>query len=263
MALLERISAMKKEGKSGQEIIRTLGEEGISPRQINEALSQLDIKSAVSAEENMQPSIMQTTEQPAIGMPSPPEANQNISAPAPQYAQEAGQQDYSQPLTEGQEQYAPPEYSQDYAQGYDNSATQNYGQYQPTVDIETIRDIANQIIEESMDKLKEQLSSAGKMKTEINAKIQEIEGRLEKVEEIIQQLQFSIIKRMGEYGEAVSSISKEIKDTQESFSKLVNPILDKKRGIQEEPSGKNQKPTGRKNQEKIGKSSASFEDYLR
>ena len=258
MALLERISAMKKEGKSSREIIKTLGEEGISPRQINEALSQLDIKSAVSAEENMQPSIMQTTEQPAIGMSSSPEANPEISAPAPQYAPEVS----AQPIE--QAQYAPPEYSQDYAQGYDaSSSSQGYGQYQPAVDIETIRDIANQIIEESMDKLKEQLSSAGKMKTEINAKIQEIEGRLEKIEEIIQQLQFSIIKRMGEYGEAVSDISKEVRATQDSFSKLVNPIMNKKRGVQEEQSEKKQKLSEKRNQEKAGKSNVSFEDYLR
>jgi len=262
MALLERISAMKKEGKSSQEIIKTLGEEGISPRQISEALSQSDIKSAVSAEENMQPSIMQTTEQTTMGMSNSSEPNQNISAPtAPQYAQEEGQQSYTPQPTE-QEQYPQPAYNnQDYTQGYDSS--QSYSQ-QPQVDIETIRDIANQIIEESIDKLKEQLSSTGKMKTEINVKIQEIESRLEKVESIIQQLQFSIIKKMGDYGEAVSDISKEIRATQDSFSKLINPIMDKKRGIQEEQPEKKQNLTEKKNRDnKTGKSGASFEDYLR
>lgn len=261
MALLERISTMKKGGKSSQEIIKTLGEEGISPRQINEALSQSDIKSAVSTEENMQPSIMQTTEQTIVGMPNSSEAIQNISASAaPQYAQEEGQQNYS-PQPAEQEQYPPQAYNQDYAQGYDSS--QNYSQ-QPQVDIETIRDIANQIIEESIDKLKEQLSSTGKMKTEINVKMQGIENRLEKVESIIQQLQFSIIKKMGDYGEAVSDISKEIRATQDSFSKLINPIMDKKRGIQEEQSEKKQNPTEKKIRDnKTGKSGASFEDYLR
>jgi len=261
MALLERISAMKKEGKSSQEIIKTLGEEGISPRQINEALSQSDIKSAVSAEENMQPSIMQTTEQTTVGMPNSSEVIQDISAPAaPQYAQEEGQQNYNQQPAE-QEQYQPQAYNQDYAQGYDSS--QNYSQ-QPQVDIETIRDISNQIIEESINKLKEQLSSTGKMKTEINVKIQEIENRLEKVENIIQQLQFSIIKKMGDYGEAVSDISKEIRATQDSFSKLINPILDKKRGVQEEQFEKKQNPTEKKSRDnKTGKSGTSFEDYLR
>jgi len=265
MALLERISAMKKEGKSSQEIIKTLGEEGVSPRQINEALSQADIKSAVSAEENMQPSIMQTAEQTTVGMPSSAEANQDISVPpAPQYAQESGQQSYSQQPA-GQEQYAAPEYSSSgYTQEYDSSQSSNQGYASPNIDIETIRDIANQIIEESMDKLKEQLSSTGKMKAEINARMQEIEGRLEKVEEIVQQLQFSIIKRMGEYGEAVSSISREIRATQDSFSKLVNPIMDEKRGIQEEQAEPKQKPVNKKNsRDKEDKSGASFEDYLR
>jgi len=253
MALLERISNMKKEGKSGQEIIKTLSEEGISPRQINEAISQSDIKSAVSAEENMQPSIMQTAEQTTVGMPSSYEANQDISVPAaPQYAQEEGQQPVEQ------EQYATPEYTP----GYDSSQVSNQGYASPGVDIETIRDIANQIIEESMGKLKEQLSSTGKMKTEINTKIQEIDDRLKKLEDIIQQLQFSIIKKMGDYGEAVSSISKEVRATQDSFSKLINPIIDKKRGIQQEEQVK-QTESQKRTQPKGDKSSASFEDYLR
>jgi len=262
MALLERISIMKKEGKSSQEIIKTLGEEGISPRQINEALSQSDIKSAVSAEENMQPSIMQTAEQTTVGMPSSSEANQEISVPAaPRYAQEEGQQNY--PQSTGQEQYTTPEYSpQDYTQGYDSSQNSNQGYVSPSVDIETIRDIANQIIEESMGKLKEQLSSTGKMKTEINAEIQEIDSRLKKVEDIIQQLQFSIIKKMGDYGEAVSNISKEVRATQDSFSKLINPLMDKKRGIQQEEQTKPAE-SQKRTQSKGGKSSASFEDYLR
>jgi hypothetical protein len=265
MALLERISTMKKDGKSSQEIIKKLGEEGISPRQINEALSQSDIKSAISSEDNMQPSIMQTTEQTTVGMSGSSEANQEISIPpAPQYAQEEGQQNYNQQPKE-QEQYAAPEYSPpNYTQEYDSSQGSNQGYASPSLDIETIRDIANQIIEESMDKLKEQLSSAGKMRTEINAQIQEIRSRLEKVEEVIQQLQFSIMKRMGEYGEAVSDISKEIRATQDSFSKLVNPIMDEKRGIQEEPTEQKQKPVNKRGMgNKTSKSGASFEDYLR
>jgi hypothetical protein len=261
MALLEKISAMKKEGKSGQEIIKILGEEGISPRQINEALSQLDIKSAVSAESDLQPSIMQNAEQATVAMPASSELNQENYTPAAQYPSGEAQQNYNQQSTE-QEQYPQQGYAQDYNQSYDSS--QNYNQPQSQIDIETIRDIANQIIEESMGKLKEQLSSSGKMKTEINVKLEEVDSRLEKVESIIQQLQFSIIKRMGEYGESISDISKEMRATQDSFSKLINPIIDKKRGIQEESTEQKQKPVNKKEQRnKEDKSSASFEDYLR
>ncbi|NMB80331.1 MAG: hypothetical protein GYA14_00755 [Ignavibacteria bacterium] len=267
MALLEQINSMKKSGKSSQEIIKILGEQGISPREINEALSQMDIKSAVSAGEDMQPSIMQTSEEPPVAMPaysekipSPPTNQDDQSMQSQEYQPEQyaqNQQIENIPNAE-QEQYAQP----DYAQGYDSS--QAYAPYQQPVDIETIRDISSQIIEDSIGKLKEQMNSVIKIKADVTLKMQEIENRLEKVESVIQQLQFSIIKKMGEYGESISDISKEIRTTQDSFSKLINPILDKKRGIQEEPSLVSQEEKQPKNQtKKGGKSNSSFEDYLR
>ena len=266
MALLEQINSMKKSGKSSQEIIKVLGEQGISPREINEALSQMDIKSAVSAETDMQPSIMQNTEQTTVAMPA---YSEQAPSPAPIQSEVSQSQNY-QPEQYNPDQQSnniqPPEqgqYSQqDYTQNYDSS--QGYNQYQQPIDIETIKDISSQIIEDSIGKLKEQIISVVKIKTDITLKIEEIEKRLEKVENIIQQLQFSIIKKMGEYGESISDISKEIRTTQDSFSKLINPILDKKRGIQEEPTEKKQNPPEKKNRDnKTGKSNASFEDYLR
>jgi predicted CopG family antitoxin len=79
---------------------------------------------------------------------------------------------------------------------------------------------------------------------------------------------------MGEYGESVSNISKELRATQDSFSKILNPLLDKKRGISQEMENEGQdseesekeinqqKPSPKKSRQEA-KDSASFEDYLR
>jgi hypothetical protein len=102
------------------------------------------------------------------------------------------------------------------------------------------------------------------LKTEIKFEIQSIENRLVKVEDIIHELQSAIIRKMGEYGDAVSSIATELKETQKSFSKMVNPIMDKKRGASsEESEEKEEEP--RKKEEKNDKNQkgVSFEDYLR
>jgi hypothetical protein len=107
--------------------------------------------------------------------------------------------------------------------------------------------------------------------------MQDIENRLVKVEEIIHELQSSIIRKMGEYGESIQGISKEIRATQDSFAKVINPVLDKKRGINpsfeknsppqiQEQIPQKQKPKQiQESQPSQARSenSASFEDYFR
>ena len=51
MGVLEQITQMKKEGVDDTKIVNRLQEQGISPKEINDAISQSQIKSAVSNEE--------------------------------------------------------------------------------------------------------------------------------------------------------------------------------------------------------------------
>jgi len=91
------------------------------------------------------------------------------------------------------------------------------------------------------------------------------------------EMQSAVIRKMGEYGESIQGISKEIRATQDSFAKVINPLMDKKRGIstnfqepetqevQEEqpkaqPKAKKQPPANSGSREQ---GSASFEDYFR
>ena len=61
MPVIEKISEMKKQGMNDNQIIQNLQEQGISPREINEALDQTRVKAAVSEQVTtgeMEPSIM-------------------------------------------------------------------------------------------------------------------------------------------------------------------------------------------------------------
>ncbi len=251
MALLEQIEKMRQSGQSDNQIVSALREQGYPSNQVNEAFSQLKIKSAIypgnQENEELQPSIMQ---------------NQ-------QYSQEQPQQE--------QVQYAPEQgqYQQQY-QDYN----QNY--YSQAVDVETVRDIAKQESEEATKKIRQEVEALSKLKTDLKFEIQNLDNRLNKVESIMQELQSAIIRKMGDYGEAIQGISEEIKATQGAFSKMINPLLDKQRGVnssnqepeQQMPSQKSkQKPiqakqTQQKPQQqqaaRIDSSdSASFEDYFR
>ena len=68
MSLIEKITQMQKQGITNEEIIKTLQDEGVSPREISEAFEQIAVKSAVSSGEleekgredieEMQPSLL-------------------------------------------------------------------------------------------------------------------------------------------------------------------------------------------------------------
>ena len=86
-------------------------------------------------------------------------------------------------------------------------------------------------------------------------------------QEFIIDLQYdlSILKKIGEYGDGIQNIEKEMQSTQNSFSKMVNPLTDNIRELQK-ITGTSSKPTP-KTKSRTTKSSkkdkVNFEDYLR
>jgi len=295
MALLGRVNSLKQAGLSEVQIANALKEEGISATEINDALSQSKIKADVSGNEmqssefeGMQPSVMQQEQTQQFVGPTnqtPTTAVQGQYTPASAYEQ----QNYPpQTYVAQQPTYAPQEQSQAYAQESAYAPQDQYGQqyapqyvdqtqtaydqsgqayYSQGLDLETVRDISKQIIEESLKKTHEDIGSLNKMKSEIKFEVQDIQNRLIKIESTMNTIQSAIIRKMGEYGEAISGISNEIRATQESFSKVINPLLDKKRNIsspqksQETEAGTEQESSQK--QSSRGEKSASFEDYFR
>jgi predicted CopG family antitoxin len=246
---------MKQNGKTDLEILNTLKEEGISPREISEALSQQKIKSAVSAENNpntegMEPSIYQNQENETNQYSQADNQNQ-FQTPSPNQTNQQYTQNYNQQNQYSQEQYA--------YQGQE----QNY--ISQGLDIETVRDIAKQELEENMKKTKAQVDLLSKAKTDLGFQVQSIENRLIKIESIIQELQTAIIRKIGEYGEAVSSLSSELQETQKSFSKVINPLLDKKRNTGNVTNEEFQKAEETEEAEKprASKQKDGFENYFR
>ena len=133
----------------------------------------------------------------------------------------------------------PPEYEQ-------------YQQYQPA-GTEAVTDIAEQIIDERISKLKKEVEGLSQFKTEADAKIKNIDERLEKIEEVIEKLQASILSKIGTYGQNIESINKEMQMMQDSFSKALGPLISKSR----EKTGKTVK------RKPLRKSGDGFEHYLR
>ena len=214
MGILEKITQMKKQGIGDEEIIGTLQQGGISPKEINNALSQSQIKSAVGGApktEEMESSIMEQAS------PSPPTQEDYIPKTQENYApkaQEISEQEMYTPQSEyAQQEYYPEEGYEDYSQEGTNT--------------DTMIEIAEQVFSEKMKKITKQLADLNEFKTLAQVKIENSVERLKRIETIIDKLQISIIEKVGSYGQNLDSIKKEMSMMQNSFGKVINQAVRK------------------------------------
>jgi len=220
MGVLEEIMQMKQQNVPEQEIINNLQERGYSPKDINDAVSQAQVKQAVgSAPENsqraelegMQPSIM-----------SPQTKPQQSSAGVQQYSQELNQQQYPE---EVQGADLPPQQpAENYYQPQESPAQDMYGgaEYAPAmgVDTDAIVEISEQVFAAKVKEITKKLEDLNEFKTLSQAKIENINTRVEKIESIIDKLQIAILEKIGSYGEDLSSIKQEMSMMEDSLGKM-------------------------------------------
>ncbi|MBU1135904.1 MAG: hypothetical protein KJ559_00120 [Nanoarchaeota archaeon] len=252
MTLTEQIKEMQKKGIDERGINQNLKEQGYTPLEINQAMEQAQIKAAIS--EN-----------------ATDKENQEIAQQSIQDANQLQKQDYYAPSQEGLPESQkneimeyPQEQSQEMQEPQENymyptpqPQYQEYSEYQPyqSISPETITEITEQIIEEKTNSLKQAISETIKFKESMKTKIEKIDERLKKIESIIDKLQEMIISKVGEYGEVMGEIKDEMSMMQDSFSKALNPLIDKSRERKEQE----EKPHKRGH----GKKSSAIEHYLR
>ncbi len=261
MGTLEKVMQMRQMGQTDSQIIDVLKREGISPKEIQESLSQSKIKSALSQEAMQSPYDYQETQ--------PQEMGQNYQQMQPSMMQVQEQpfnvsQQFAPAMEEPMQQipssYQPstmpsPQTSESY-QEY-------YPEYTPGSDIETVNEIADHIVEEKTIQIKKQIESFIKFREEIALDVEKMNERLLKLENTLNELQMAIIGKVGEYGKDIQNIAKEIHATQDSFSKILNPLTDNIRQMQkmsgnEDTSRPRPKTKAEKKSDKV-----NFEDYLR
>ncbi len=213
MAILDQVIEMQKRGMDDSEISRQLQNERVPTSEIYEALNQARVKSAISPEaEEMQQSTMPPQyEQPMQGQM--PDAQ--LAAPQQQYAPEYQQQP--------QDQY--------YAQTPQAYTGQEYYPPQPNIDPDTISEIAEQVVAEKFAEFKKKTGDLALFKETIQDKVADIDDRLRRIETSIDKLQQAIIGRIGEFGDSVSSIHKDLENLHDTTSKLMNPLIDNYREL--------------------------------
>lgn len=207
MGVLEEVQSMQQSGSDEQTIISKLQQQGISYRDISDALAQSKIKAAVDGQYNntpyesnqastfegqnpgLQPSIMN-------GPQNPPEGQEYF----PAYDQNAPQQ------TQG---------NYDYSQGADYNYTSS------AVSSDTITEISEQIVSEKLSDVRKKMERIISAKTELDAKTEAIEERLKRIEKIIDTLQTSVLRKVGDYVTNIEDIKKELVETQKTIGKVL------------------------------------------
>ena len=212
MAILDQVIEMQKGGMANPEILRNLQEQGISPKEINDAINQAQIKGALN-ETNME------TQQPNPGQQSIMQG----SAPQPQtqaQAPEAAAPTPQEAPQQPQEEYYP-EQPQAYDQNYDAGG---YGA--GTVDPDSVTEIAQQVVEEQFKNYKKKTGDIVTFKTATESKIEELGARIKRMEGAIDKLQNAVIQKIGEFGENTNYIRKDLENLHNTTSKLMNPLID-------------------------------------
>jgi hypothetical protein len=217
MTLSEEVRSLQQQGLSDEQIIQSMRDRNVSYREIADALAQSRIKAAVEdspqdpnaysapspsgefagahSTEGMQPSIMTA---PNMGRPE-------LAAPSPSqnYPDTPAQQEYNAP-------YADP-----------------YSQYQQPMMPSTgaspdmISEIADQIMTEKLGDIRKHLEKIIDMKTTFDSKVEYIDERLKKIEKVIDTLQTSVLRKVGDYVTNVADLKSELIETQKTFNKLL------------------------------------------
>ncbi|MBT4135376.1 hypothetical protein HOD75_02365 [archaeon] len=293
MAVLEKVMQMKQQGIPESQIVDSLKQEGTSPVEINEALSQSKIKNALNTEQASEqvipgtpsninlgnqpttpPTSPQSSMQPSM-MAQPAEPQASISAQPPTPPSPEMQPSQMQTQAPSAEMQPSPTQTQtpsqipapsEYPSYEDQPLQYDYPEYQAPEysDIETINDIAEQIVEEKISKIRNQVSTATKFKEQSNLEIQQIKERLTKLENNFSELQMAILKKIGQYGEDIQNISKEMQTTQTSFAKVIDPLASNIKELQKITNSEStQNSNEPKTKGRSKKQKEDFENYLR
>lgn len=251
MGVLEQITSMKEKGVSEEEIVKNLRNQGVSPNEISEAMSQSKIKSAVSSEqesnsqEGMEPSMMPPQKQESKDwdhLPTenisdedltPPPKPQNLEQLPSQKKykqmtrefsedQEESQDYIPKPESSFQEQYSPPtqEYQPSYSEDYNTD-------YYNESNTDTMIEISEQVFSEKIKNIQRQVDEFNEFKNISEVRIEDISNRLKRIETSIDRLQVDILEKIGSYGRGIENINKEMGMMQETFGKVVNNLADK------------------------------------
>ena len=180
MAALEQVTQMRNQGMSDEDISASLQQQGVSPKEITDAINQANIKNAVS------------------GGDAPEQGGYETAGTAEGgYAPQT--QDYSQ-YGNQQQAAAPQEY-------YEESP---YSAGGGGMSSDTMIELATQVFSERIKKTTKNIDEIAEFKALAQVKIESIDERLKRIEKIIDTIQIKVLEKVGEFASELKKTQKEL-----------------------------------------------------
>ena len=214
MTTLEEVKKMQLQGVGDEQIIQNLRERGVDYKDIADSLAQSRIKAAVEQPDteplSIYPGTSEARTEPQDGMERsimnqqepeiiPPTPGAGYTPQTPQGYVVRQPQDYSAP--------------QQYSEG-------TYAGYTTSPDLTT--EIAEQVVAERLSELRKHIEKIADMKATVESRIEYLDERLKRIEKIMDTLQSSVLRKVGDYVTNVEDIKREMMETQKTFAKLLS-----------------------------------------
>ncbi len=203
MSTIDDIKNMRKEGKTEDEIVQALRNQGIPEGKISDSLNQANIKNAIESQDHQEGVIG--------GMPS------NSSIQEYQEMQPSMLSSQEQEEFPVSQQPSPQNAYEFYPQSQQQPYQEQYQQYQGQLSSDTITEIADQVLSEKLSSIRKKLDENINLKNVMQTKLDIVDERLKRMEKIIDQLQLSILQKVGDYLANTADLKKELLETQKSF----------------------------------------------
>ena len=187
MASIEDIKLMRQEGMSESQILEYLKSKGIPSNEASDLISSAKIKEAVSGRQT-----------------------------DPQYTVQEEDMQKSIYSSEDSDEQNKPEYAEQTPQ------YENYQQYSPSINIETISEIAEQAVIEKISIVKNKMEKLAESQNLLESNLLNIDERLKRMEKIIDRLQLSILQKVGESITNIEDLKNEMMETQKTFKSLIS-----------------------------------------
>ncbi|OIO81495.1 hypothetical protein AUJ84_00965 [Candidatus Pacearchaeota archaeon CG1_02_32_132] len=224
MTIFDEIRQMQSQGLVKDQMRDNLKAKGFSNKEVDEAMSQNEMKGAVEQEAEFPVSQEENQRRyESGGMVKsilPPEAEDNGGEMQqnqeyiPQAPQPQGIQEYSPQYPKESAPQAP--------QGYEEY--QPYQSYSSGPSPDLITEISEQVLSEKLSPLRKSLEKTMELKNVLGSKIDYMEERLKRIEKTIDILQSSVLRKVGDYITDVQDIKAELIETQKSLSKVFPEI---------------------------------------
>ena len=103
---------------------------------------------------------------------------------------------------------------------------QYYYPEQPQMNVETISEIVDRLLLEKLKDINNKIRGITDFKVKAEEDLNDLKTRLSAIESSIENLQRSVIGKVGEFGESTELIHKDLENLHGTVSKLMNPLVD-------------------------------------